>query len=109
MLHLKVTLSNPTEQFAGIFALRCPHCGNNGTFQNIQKINDVYLSSSKTYIGIRKCPSPDCYGQVFFIRPGGNDMITYPAIRVDFDKSGIPTKILNTFEEAITCHANKCY
>jgi hypothetical protein len=30
-------------------------------------------------------------------------------LRIDFDKTNIPTKVLSALEEAITCHANQCY
>jgi hypothetical protein len=35
--------------------------------------------------------------------------VSYPAIRIDFDSTAIPGKILRTFEEALTCHASGCF
>jgi hypothetical protein len=36
-------------------------------------------------------------------------LISYPAERIDFDSTDIPTTVVAAFEEAITCHANQCY
>jgi hypothetical protein len=34
---------------------------------------------------------------------------SYPAERIDFDASNIPTRIVNALEEAIACHAQGCF
>jgi hypothetical protein len=108
-ISLKITLKAPTGQFVGIFALRCPHCGNNGTFQNIHNITDIYEQVSRSYLGVRKCPEPNCLGHIFFIKQTDDKILTFPSLRIDFNSDGIPPHIVNCFEEAITCHANKCY
>lgn len=89
-------------------ALRCPHCGQNGTFEPVGDIPDLKVPNH--WLGIRKCPNPMCNGQLFFI---ANDAFilekSYPALRVDFDPAGIPDRIKKTFAEAVTCHAEACY
>src|SRR5207249_2188342 len=34
---------------------------------------------------------------------------TFPYLRIDFDKTNIPPKVLSALEEGIACHANQCY
>jgi hypothetical protein len=88
--------------------LRCPHCGQNGTFEAIPNIAD--LKVPQHWLGLRKCPNPTCHGQLFII---ANDAFviekSYPALRIDFDAAGIPERIKKTLSEAITCHAEACY
>jgi len=35
--------------------------------------------------------------------------MSYPAERIDFDSSNIPKALVDALEEAITCHANRCF
>jgi hypothetical protein len=59
--------------------------------------------------GMRICPNSEC-GQLVFVAYDYNGMIvSYPPERIDFDRTGIPEPILKTLEEAISCHAAKCY
>lgn len=89
-------------------ALRCPHCGQNGTFEPLPNVADLKVPNH--WLGIRKCPNPTCNGQLFII---ANDAFvlekSYPALRVDFDSASIPERIKKTFAEAVTCHAEACY
>ena len=39
----------------------------------------------------------------------GNIIRVYPAQTIPIDKSNIPEKVLNTFEESIICHSNNCF
>jgi hypothetical protein len=39
----------------------------------------------------------------------GADATTYPAEMIDFDPVGVPERILASFTEAISCHANSCF
>ena len=92
--------------------LKCPHCGNVGTFEAIN--DDIYCKNDKgkpIIIGIKKCPNPNCGGHAFIMYDNGSRSIldSYPITRLDFNKDNIPTHIADTFEEAIICHANKCY
>lgn len=36
-------------------------------------------------------------------------MHTFPLNKIPFDTTAIPARIVNTFEEALTCRANDCY
>lgn len=90
------------------FALRCPHCGQNGTFEGVPNIPDAKVPQH--WVGMRKCPNPACDGPLFFI---ANDSFvlekTFPALRIDFDSRGVTERIKKTFGEAVTCHAEGCF
>jgi len=87
---------------------RCPGCGHNSTFESLTGIQDLYVHANIWY-GIRRCPSNTCRNLLFYIRSNLEVIATFPFLRIDFDKTGIPNKVLSALEEAITCHANKCY
>jgi hypothetical protein len=89
-----------------VVVLRCPHCGNNGTFE---RTIDSDLHTEGHWLGIRKCPNTKCRGFIFFIMTGTTVVQSFPALRIDFKKENIPARILNAFEQAITCHAQQCY
>jgi hypothetical protein len=36
-------------------------------------------------------------------------VVSYPAERIDFDTTNIPPSVVSALEEAITCHANRCF
>ena len=101
------------QNVSGInLTIKCPHCGNIGTFETIH--DDIRCTDYKgksVVIGIKKCPNPNCGGHAFVIYdPGSRSVLdSYPITRLDFNKDDIPTQIAETFEEAIICHANKCY
>ncbi|MFO8234403.1 MAG: DUF4145 domain-containing protein [Bacteroidales bacterium] len=91
------------------FATTCPHCGNNGTFQNVFG-QDTFESNYKYWYGSRKCPNPKCNGHIFFISdPAGQLIKTYPSLKISFNSERIPDRIKNTFDEALICHANNCF
>ncbi len=88
-------------------AIRCPGCGHQGTFQSVG-VND--LSVPPNYeLGFRKCPNDVCHTLVFYVRQGGALVECHPALRIEFDRTNIPDKVLSALEEAITCHADRCY
>ena len=61
-------------------------------------------------MGQRRCPNRACNAHVFVAwQPPAQILVSYPAERLDFDSSNIPTPIVATFEEALTCHANACF
>lgn len=67
--------------------------------------HDIHVGSD-TICGQRYCPNVECRGHVFVVLDGrGSVKIAYPPVRIDFDPENLPTKVLSTFEEAITCHA----
>ncbi|HYL32995.1 MAG TPA: DUF4145 domain-containing protein [Stellaceae bacterium] len=91
----------------GVVSLRCPSCRRNGSFSGFTNIADVQLTV-QDFAGMRVCPNPECKELVFIIANGA-DITAYPAERLDFDPGGIPPKILASFEEALTDHANQCF
>lgn len=86
---------------------RCPHCGRQGTFDPIG-LNDI-SPDGKHLVGQRRCPNPECRGHIFIVVQAGRIVAAYPPIRIDFDKENIPANVLNSFEEAIACHASSCF
>jgi len=89
-----------------VVSVPCPTCGHHGTFERIG-VNDIKVET--TWLGQRRCPRPQCYAHVFFIQEPGQALETFPAQRIDFERKGIPDKVLKTLEQAVTCHANECY
>ena len=92
--------------------LKCPHCGNVGTFTPIN--NDICSfdeNGHQIFLGIRRCPNPNCNGHSFVIYNNQDwDVLdSYPTSRIDFNKESIPSQIADSFEEAISCYTNKCY
>lgn len=88
-------------------SLRCPHCGHNGTFESVG--NDI--QNSNRIFGVRRCPNSKCFGHLFFVinSVNGETIITHPSDTIPFDKENVPDKVLNAFQEAVTCHANNCF
>jgi len=96
-------------------ATRCPHCGHKGTFIQVG-LTDVYTfidpnnQQPHHFLGLRKCPNEKCNGHLFFIYDQPEDtLFTYPSETIQFEKEGIPQKVLYAFEEAIKCHSISCY
>lgn len=86
-------------------SVRCPGCGNVGTFAPLPNVVDVHAPPDK-FLGQRRCPNPLCQAHVFCIYDNrGKVLRTYPPERIDFDPKGIPAQIVETFMEALTCRA----
>ena len=84
----------------------CPHCGNRVT---LDPIGDDINIDGNFVGGQRVCPNPKCHGHIFIVRTGCDIVYQYPPLRISFEKEDIPLTILKTFDEAITCHSEKCY
>jgi hypothetical protein len=96
------------KSYGPTIAMRCPHCGHEGTFHNL--IEDVILQNHNVYLGQRFCPNPNCHKHIFIISNSSGKVIkTYPGDTIPFDKVGIPDKIIETIEEANVCYSNNCY
>ena len=97
------------QQPTWVVSLRCPSCRQRGTFDNLGG-NDIVIHP-RTIVGYRRCPDPQCLVLVFFAADTqtGTLNVTYPAERIDFDAVNIPSPVINALEEAIACHANKCF
>jgi Domain of unknown function (DUF4145) len=88
--------------------LRCPACGRLGTFAGYQNVHDIVLPGGQR-LGTRICPNQQCCEVVFISVDDDGKSLSYPAERLDFEPTNIPTKIVASFEEAITDHANRCF
>ncbi len=107
-----VKSQNPSLVDSGPIVIKCPGCGQGGTFTKFQNLQDLHLPNSAKgflFLGHRQCPNPSCQAHVFFVRAQNGDLLTYPSLRVDFDSNNIPQTIKNALEEAISCHANGCF
>ncbi|WP_421739837.1 DUF4145 domain-containing protein [Caulobacter sp.] len=105
---LKVTGSaKASEPFK--VSIRCPGCGQNGTFESISGTKDTSWDGGYSSAGIRVCPNSSC-GTVasIFVDNGVLDNI-YPVALIDFDSKSLPKVIKNSLEEAIACHGAKAY
>jgi hypothetical protein len=60
-------------------------------------------------LGHRICPNPRCLTHVFVLHDGNSVIASYPPERIDFDARGIPATVTATLEEALECHANRCF
>ena len=89
-------------------SLRCPGCRHIATFNHFAGAYDVVLPSG-TRFGQRYCPNPDCRTHVFVLSHQGEVQASYPAQRIDFDSTDIPEAVVRSLEEAITCHASRCF
>jgi hypothetical protein len=60
-------------------------------------------------MGQRRCPNPECQAHLFFAHQNGKIVVSYPPELIDFDPVNLPPSVLAAFEEAISCHANRCF
>lgn len=89
-------------------AVRCPACGHNGTFENVNS-NDLKDVTKDIWFGQRRCPNDTCEIHLFYICYSNGEILTYPQETIGFEKERIPANVLSAFAEAIICHANKCF
>lgn len=96
-------------------SIRCPICHQLGIFKTVNKpimVSKEDKEGNKEtgdfYAGNFRCPNSDCQSHIFAIwkRWINKPIISYPRERIDFNSSKIPSDIVNSFEEAIICHAN---
>lgn len=90
-----------------VLKIRCPSCRQRGTFESVGG-NDIVING-RIVAGYRRCPDPACLALVFFASQANGVIVSYPAERIDFDAVNIPAAVIGALEEAITCHANKCF
>jgi hypothetical protein len=93
----------------GVFTLRCPACHHLGSFEEIGQDIGFAWENRHCGAGQRRCPNTNCRAHLFVLYEGGAIVVSYPAERIDFDTTGIPGDIVESLDEAITCHANRCY
>ncbi len=87
-------------------SLRCPVCRQIGTMENLG--HDLLLDPI-TVVGDRRCPNTHCHAHIFVTLKDGQLIASYPPETIDFDTTGIPPSVVESFSEAIICHANECY
>jgi hypothetical protein len=105
---MHVKLASVATGGGGKLSVRCPHCSQQGTFEPINNVSDAHAGNIR--LGLRRCPNPQCFGQLFVIfDQAGNVQRSYPPLRLDFDSTSIPMVIASTFKQAVTCHAEECY
>jgi hypothetical protein len=97
------------QQSQWVLNLRCPSCRQRGTFAHFGA-QDISFGP-RGIAGYRRCPNPECLALVFFVGDHVDRTlkVSYPAERIDFDAVNIPASVVNALEEAIACHANKCF
>lgn len=89
--------------------LRCPGCGQLGTFELLVSTAIDFALNDGVRIGERRCPNAECRAVLFVVWQNQQIARSYPALRIDFDKTNIPGPIVSALEEAIICHANECF
>lgn len=85
-----------------------------GTLEGLPKIPDADLYSSDpnhVRAGQRRCPNPKGWAHIFFAfdTQKGLMLVSYPAERIDFETTNVPASVVSGLEEAIACHANRCF
>lgn len=110
---MKISLKRFSHQNNINVAFQCPHCSHKGTFKtlNIQDIGSSLPNGQLEYfMGLRRCPNEECDGYLFFIADKqAKILLTAPNQLITFERSNIPEKVIEAFEEAIKCHSNSCF
>lgn len=89
--------------------IRCPICLQRGTFEAFTNVNDLAIPNENSTAALRRCPDPSCNALVFVVYKSSQLVASYPAERIDFDATNVPTQVRAALEESITCHANQSY
>jgi hypothetical protein len=98
----------------------CPACGKHVSFKPLPDRTDYTIrltENDKTqYImGHRICPDESCFQHIAFVQEidhalkKSSIVAIWPSSRLLFDTSKVPQSIQETFEEAVSCHAEHCY
>lgn len=105
-------------------AITCPTCNHAGTFEPLTErvklyypawvhndTGEFYEEDINGSLCLWCCPNRNCQEVIFGITDHTftNVVITFPPMRIGFDRENIPQRVLEVFEEAVTCHANGCY
>ena len=99
--------------------LRCPECGQNGSFEPLPNIHDVSWQeiverdgkkhAMTAYGGARRCPNLECRALVFIVQLPYQKVQSFPPEVLDFDATNLPPDIQASLVEAIKCHSAGCY
>lgn len=99
-----------SQQQVGVaVSVRCPACKRQGTFDTLANIMDLNIQNASILAGQRRCPNPECHAHLFFAHQNGKILVSYPPELLDFDPINLPPAVLAALEEAISCHANRCF
>jgi hypothetical protein len=90
-------------------SLRCPGCGHERTFEVLINTSSDFVLDGVIRLGERRCPNVDCRAVLFIVWKSNQIIRTYPAPRIEFDKTNIPPPIVSALEEAIICHSDECF
>ena len=92
-------------------SLTCPNCRKVGVFELVNNVLDVQVTHPSRYaLGIKHCPNKACNAMVYLIMDLNSSVLqSFPAERIDFDTSNVPTAIVACLDEALTCHAHACH
>ena len=104
-LHVRGGIANAG---GGPVSVRCPSCKQNGTFELVGQDLGLRDDSGSVQVGHRICPNRECRAHLFVVLRANTLTISYPE-RIDFDSKNVPGSIIESLEEAITCHANQCF
>lgn len=108
------TVSSAAQAAPTPITLRCPVCHHLSRLDTVAQ-HDQRIGGAPTYptAGIRACANPECRTLIFVVYRGvaGRPQVlaAHPAETLDYDASNLPEKVLSAFEEAIKCHAARCY
>jgi hypothetical protein len=88
---------------------KCPGCGQLGTFEVMAANSQDFMLPDNIRLGERVCPNGECRAVVVVVWKNNQIVRCYPPLRIDFNKTNIPTAVVSALEEAITCHSDECY
>ena len=95
---------------SSVVKLRCPSCRQRATLEQLNVHDGAISSAAENFtVGTRRCPDPACFALVFFVMKNGLLVDSYPAETIDFDAANVPVAVQSAFEEAIKCHAQRCF
>jgi len=103
---ISLKVESKGEANAGTITTTCPECGHQASL--LQLGADIHIGN-QFICGQRLCPNPKCKRHLFIASLRGELIFQYPPLRIPFEKENIPGQILETFEEALTCHSESCY
>lgn len=108
-----------------IIRARCPGCKDFGVMEVLWHSTDIDVRTvaqqgaavavagvgpqASVIMGQRRCPNPKCLTHIFFGFHGDRITHLYPPLKIPFDTSNLPPAIVESMEEAITCHAGECF
>lgn len=110
MMQLHVD-SGPSSINLGNLSIRCPSCKQIGTFTPFGQDLSIHdrREHGSVAVGQRMCPNSFCNAHLFVVVKNGRLSVSYPPERIDFDSTNVPLSIIESLEEAITCHASQCF